>query len=623
MKKKLFGLVAAFVLSMGLVACGPTSDPTVPTEPSSPSTPVKATYTVAFEVDGARYKTSKVKEGEKITDNIPNPSKEGYKFEGWFDGDYQLDFETYVVTKDVTFVASFSEVLPDDILSVDDVKEAGKDYYMVLGWWEVADPEDPTKVTSGLTKDSVRLFYGNLITYLKAKGATEENIKNIQFRNYSTKTVAEMGAMINEDADVDLVIGVGANIFTTAGALPYNTTDDSKFQTPMGTAGKSRYVAIMQGASDLALETYNWLDTEVGHRTFLEEVPADVIAGSLGGDVINLTVNVHGDTTATTVLTDKETAIAIPAVTFAETHYFDGWATSADGEVALDVELDATLKYADLKPLVAEGANVLDLYPVIVEIPVVEDDLVIYIQVNGSYLTEPEVYFFADRLISVLPEEKTVDIKPIVGGADDFTAALGADADLIIGGNSPLKTYAAHEDGALVNTGLKHFKSTNRKVMIPATVNPDHLELAKLVYNFVATDAPAFEIHTTFWTKGYAWVTEAEVATIKTGIEAAVNAYFGLEDGSAAETYNLVFTYYEAVNTGVADLGAETLALREGKGTDLIVGCGKNVTSTGGVECEKKVVINDIMAAGRYVGLVNENSLTRHVYDTYFVEAAA
>jgi hypothetical protein len=94
MKKKLFGAIAAFVLSMSLVGCGPTNPTSAPTDPGATTVPIKKTYTVAFEVDGARYKTSKVKEGEKITDSIPNPSKEGYKFDGWFDGDYQLDFET-------------------------------------------------------------------------------------------------------------------------------------------------------------------------------------------------------------------------------------------------------------------------------------------------------------------------------------------------------------------------------------------------------------------------------------------------------------------------------------------------------------------------------------------------
>ena len=181
MKKKTLGLVALLAMSLTLGACGPSTGPSTPTE-SSPTTSERVTrYTVAFEVDGERYRTESVKEGEKITAVIPNPSKEGWKFIGWFEDGVLVDLSTYVVTKNTTFVAQFEEVLAEDVLSVDDVKEEGKDYYMVLAWWEVADPEDPTKITSSLTKDTVRLFYGNLIKYLVATGATEDNIKNIQF----------------------------------------------------------------------------------------------------------------------------------------------------------------------------------------------------------------------------------------------------------------------------------------------------------------------------------------------------------------------------------------------------------------------------------------------------------
>lgn len=198
MKKKKLGLVALLAMSLTLGACGPSTGPSTPTE-SSPTTSERVTrYTVAFEVDGERYRTESVKEGEKITAVIPNPSKEGWKFIGWFEDGVLVDLSTYVVTKNTTFVAQFEEVLAEDVLSVDDVKEAGKDYYMVLAWWEVADPEDPTKVTSSLTKDTVRLFYGNLIKYLVATGATEENIKNIQFRNYSTAKVAELGKKLTQ-----------------------------------------------------------------------------------------------------------------------------------------------------------------------------------------------------------------------------------------------------------------------------------------------------------------------------------------------------------------------------------------------------------------------------------------
>ena len=625
MKKNFLGLTALLALTLGITACGPTSNPT-----SAPSTPddggstsvYRETYTIAFVVNGERYKTCMVKEGDKITDTIPNPSVDGFKFIGWFEGNTQIDLETYIVTGNATFDARFEAVGADDVLNVDAVKEEGKDYYLVVGWWEVADEADPTKVTSGLTKDSVRLFYGNLIKYLTAVGATKDDIANIQFRNYSTAKVADMGALVNADGDVDILIGVGANVFTTATCLPYNTTDDSKFQTVMGTAEKSRYVALLQGASDLAKTTYDWLDTEIGHKTFLEDVAEDVIKGSLGGDVINLTVNVHGDTTVTTVLDDKDDVITMPTITVPEGSKFVGFTTAIDGEVVLEVAADATLKWADVKHLVAEGATTLDLYAATEALPAVVSDLIVYVQTNGAYLTAPEAALLEARFESTLTD-KEVTFVVIEAAATDFTAALGTDADVIIGGNSPLKSYTAHEDGALANAGAKHFVNTSRKVMIPATVNPDHLELAKALYNFVTAEAIAYEIHSTFWTKEYSWVTADEITAIKSGMETYLATLLNVDLANGetfADIFNITFTYYEATNTKVADLGAETLALREGKGTDLIIGCGANVTTTGGVEvADKKPVSLSMIAGNRYVALVKENPILRSVYDNYFI----
>ena len=71
MKKKTLGLVALLAMSLTLGACGPSTGPSTPTE-SSPTTSERVTrYTVAFEVDGERYRTESVKEGEKITAVIP------------------------------------------------------------------------------------------------------------------------------------------------------------------------------------------------------------------------------------------------------------------------------------------------------------------------------------------------------------------------------------------------------------------------------------------------------------------------------------------------------------------------------------------------------------------------
>lgn len=619
MKKKTLGLVALLAMSLALTGCGPTTKPTSPSTPD-PTTSERVTrYTVAFVVDGERYRTESVKEGEKLP-AIPNPTKENHKFLGWSEDGTIIDLATYVVTKDTTLVAEFEEVLPENLLSVDDVKEEGKDYYMVFAWWEVQDEADPTKVTSGLNRDIVRLFYSNVIKYLKITGATDANIENIQFRNYSTAKAAQLGEKINTDGDVDIVIGCGANIFTQAGAFPYNVSDDSKFQTPMGAAGQSRYVALIKDASEKAKTTFDWLNSEVGYKTFLEELSEETIAGSLGGDVINLTVNVHGDTTVTTVIDDKEDIVTMPTITVPEGKLFKGFSLTEGGEIALEVAIDAQLKWADLKDL-ANGATSIDLYPVFADKPVVLEDLVVYVQ-TGSNLSVAEAVLLQERFETTLTDE-VVKFNLIEGNAATFTEGIGDDADVIIGGNNPVNNMNKHAEGETANAGAKHFANTSRKVIISA--GTQHLELAKTFYEFVKADAPAYEIHSTFWTKGGDWVTADEVTKITADMNAAFDIYFAIAEGETLlEKYNVTVSYYEAVNTKVADLGAETLALRDGKGTDLIIGCGKNVTSSGGIEvASKKVVDASQIAAGRYVALVNDNPITRNIYDNYFIEAPA
>ena len=620
MKKKFLGLAALMIFALGLTACGDGGGTSSSENSQSQNITIAKTFTVAFEVDGERYQTCRVKEGKTITDTVRDPQKSGFTFDGWFEENTKVDLATYVVTKDVTFTAKFTEILDENLLSVNDVKEEGKEYYMVFGWWEVNDPAEPDKVTSGMTEDSARLFYENVIMFLEAKGATKTEIESISFRNYSSATVAEMGTAINADGDVDIMIGVGANIFTTAQVLPYNTSDDSKFQTKMGTADKARYVALIQGASDIAKTTYEWLDSEVGHKSFLEKLTQDEVNNSLGGDVINLTVTIHGDTDASKTFTSKEDVLQVPTVTVPEGYNFVGFATTENGEMVLAKPAEGNITYNDVKDL-ASGAATLDLYPVFEEIVIATEDLVVYVQINGNNLKIGEAKLLETRFNATL-QDKTVRFEYVEGNAAAFKEVLQSDADVLIGGNNPLNTYVAHADGPLANAGAKHFANTSRKVLIKDTVNPEHLELAKALYNFVVADAAAYEIHTTFWTKENAWVTPEEVTKIKEDITANIMTFLDVAEGSTLlDVYNVTVTFYEAVATAVADLGAETLALREGKGTDLIVGCGKNVTSTGLVEVvEKKVVVAEQIAAGRYVALVNDNHLTRNIYDNYFIE---
>lgn len=623
MKKKILALIGAAVLTLGAGSCSSNTPSVSSSSNSGSGTTIVQRYTVAFEVDGERYKTVAVKEGETIAESIAKPYKENHVFIGWMEGNQLVDLATYVVTKNTTFTAKFEVQEEEDVLNVEDVKEADALYTLVLGWWEVSDPEDPTKVTSGLTKDSVRLFYANLNRYLKITGSTDEEIGAVSFRNYSTATVSEMGNAVNSDGDVDLLIGVGANVFTTAGVAPYDASDNSKFSTAMGTAGKERYVALIKDAREKAVAVYDWLQSDIGKQSFLKELTDEEIQASLAPVTIDLSVTVHGDSAVTTVLESKEKAVDLPTITVPEGKQFSGFATEENGEVVLNVSLHATLKYDDLKSLVVEGENTLHLYPVFIDRPVEENDLVVSIQTHSGNLPTYEASLLAARFVSTL-DDQTVKFNFIDADAATFTAAIENDptVDVVIGGNNPIKNFETYAEGPLANAGGKHFVNTSRKVAVLSGVDSQHADLAMRFYRFVTEEAIPFEIHTTFWTKEYAWVSAEEVSTIKAGMESSVKTYLHVDETeSLTDNYNVGLTYYEAVQTKVAELGEETKGLRDGKGTDLIVGCGNNVTSAGFVEVvDKKAISATLVAAGRYVALVNDNALTRDIYENYFAD---
>ena len=745
MKKKYLGLLS-LLLAFSLAACnGPakssepsksspaSSEPTpssgsqsTPSSSSSQTTPTTR-YTVIFENNGTRVATESVKSGEKLSEaqlaRVANPTApEGKKFVGWADKDGTIvDLTTYVVTGNVTFYAVFEDagqqVDPYADLSVDDKKEAGKTYYLVMGWWEVKDPNDPTKVTSHLSPADVKLFYNNLINYLKAAGASDTDIANIQFRDYSSATVADMGTAINADGDVDIMIGVGNNINSQAGCSLYNGDNAYKFQTPMGDDSTQRYVACLSSASDLGVSVYDWLkNTDAGKASLLRELTADEIAASIAANTVNLTVTVHGDTDVVTQLEDKKTAITLPAITAPTGKHFVGFALTENGQVVLEKsenityedlkalvasgattldlypifenDLDVTvtvhgktdevsklaldddaitlpefeipedyhlvgfalsangevviekttgLTLADVKDLLTEGANTLDLYPVYETNPVMEYDLSVYVQIQGTNLFDYEVDLLEARFNDSRTDDKKIKIEGIkVSDAQGFIDALAdvKDADVIVGGNNPVdkEAFTRHADGPTANAGAKHFRSANRKIAILNDAEAHgHLDLAKEFYAFVKADAQEFEFHYTYWSNANKWTTEEERTTMTAAIEARVNTFLGIKEGeNLADIYNVKLTNYVATGTKVADLGAETRALREGKGTDLIIGCGGNVdetepgkTTAGMTIVEKKAIGAPFVAASsRYVALVTENPLAKDVYDNYFVTEA-
>ena len=109
------------------------------------------------------------------------------------------------------------------------------------------------------------------------------------------------------------------------------------------------------------------------------------------------------------------------------------------------------------------------------------------------------------------------------------------------------------------------------------------------------------------WTKEGGWVTAAELEAIKAGFEAYLK-------GLGYDLSKLTITYVETVTEGnkVADLGAAVIAAGD---FDIIIGCGNNVDSSGGVTViSKGDILTGHVAAARKVATLTSNTLAGHLY---------
>ena len=640
MKKFLKYLMVLFVFTFSLVACGDntSASQSVNNTQSSAVQPVEK-HTVQFYVEDTLYKTMKIANDTVIgKENVEDPIKEKFTFVSWVDANKEvIDLDTYKVTKALKLYATFEEIITDDTLIVNGVKEEGKDYYLVVGWWETTALEDDgvtPKITSSLTVDTVRIFYANLKLYLKAYGASEDQIKAIQFRDYSSETVAVMGENINNDADVDLLIGVGNNINSTAGVSLFEG-NDGKQKAKMGSQGLERYVALPlhDPMNNVAINVFDWIKTEVGQSSFLKSLTeSDITVVPERTNDIDVTVTVHGVSgdPVVTKMTLKTDEIAVPEIKVEAPYKFLGYATVAGATVAeISIAAGVALTYKDIEGLL-NGNNTLELFPVIIEEVIDTNyDLVVYVHVvSSAKINAAEANLFADRFEDTLTEEKNINYVWVEEGkADDFTAkvnedlAAGETIDVVIGGNKSTATFAAIDE-TYVNASCAagHFADSSRKIVVLNSCASTHVDLAKAFYTFMTTEAPELALSVAFWHKNHTWVTETEIETVKTGITAHINTLFGVED--AYTTYNISISFFVCENTKVGDLSIETKALNDGKGVGLIVGTGGNATDEGNMGSaiiEQKDVATSLIAAGRKVAICNDNSIYQEIYNNYFV----
>ena len=128
----------------------------------------KPTCTVTFSVDGAETKQT-VAEGEKAS-KPTDPTKTGYTFAGWYNGETAFDFNT-AITANITLTAKWSAITYSITYALDGgtnadanpatytiesdditLSSASKTGYTFSGW-QNADGETVTKIAKGTTGD--------------------------------------------------------------------------------------------------------------------------------------------------------------------------------------------------------------------------------------------------------------------------------------------------------------------------------------------------------------------------------------------------------------------------------------------------------------------------------------
>ena len=215
------------------------------------------------------------------------------------------------------------------------------------------------------------------LAYLQTIGASY----TVEFRIYTESAVAALGEAINEDGDIDVVIG-GGNTMNAGNGFDYILRGNMVFTNITG-----RRVALMTD-TDRAVQFYAWM-------TGLADTDITVsfgIQGSTGGTVNEL----------------WDTKVDLPAVTPDDGYEFLGWATTEGAAEAVIAASKTAVSYADVKDLAVSGA--VTLYPVFAatdpETPAQPTTLKVSLWTkNGDWMTDAEIDSFKAAFLQYLTAE--------------------------------------------------------------------------------------------------------------------------------------------------------------------------------------------------------------------------
>lgn len=414
--------------------------------------------TVTFMIEDAIHDTKIIKEGSLVQTVEEVPLKHNYRFVGWFTSDdIEFIINETVVDDNLTVYAKY-----ELCLDVNDTFDALKEYTLVIGWYGKTS-------TSGLNDEVMNVFATNLVSYLKARLYGEEQIAKVSIRRYgdSNTDVASMGALINSDGDVDLMVGVGGNITSTGGVTNYG------LESGINMGGKSRNIALTS-TSALADQLFDYIVLANEANSMFSDT-FDVLNTDVAPLAIHtLTFMVDEDIYATREVKDGKTCASIDAP-IKEGSTFLKWVDSEDNEfvfgstvVTSNLILRAvfeTISEDDIVLNIRNSKEADTVYPLVIGW---------YGKTDTSGLNDANMTTFASNLVAFLRASNVADedierISIRCYAETGKVAALASeivadgDVDLILGGGGNITSQTGLES-AVTSTGLTMGAATSRVV---------------------------------------------------------------------------------------------------------------------------------------------------------------
>ena len=253
----------------------------------------------------------------------------GKEFYGWSTSqNWQEDSTDFVIQGNQIVYNKISGAAKNGELKLYPAYKNKIEFYFVFG---VA-----VASVSGVDADKLNAIRTALLAYLGTQGATENQLALVDVRQYEESGVADYGAHINRDGDVDVFLGSGNNIDATSGTTGNVETyaKTAGFEIAKGETGSKtgrRFVLLNQ--DNLSVNVYNWF---VGYIYDNYDDTFNVSTNQYTKEACTVTFDLgdHAGASAqpiTAIETYKDARIELPEAPVVEEGYmFTGWKVGTD-----------------------------------------------------------------------------------------------------------------------------------------------------------------------------------------------------------------------------------------------------------------------------------------------------